>query len=58
MDGNLPTSAGDTGLIPPPGGIPHVLEQARACVPQALKPTALGPTSPIAYAPQQEKPLQ
>ena len=57
MDGNLPTSAGDTGLIPRPGGIPRALEQARACVPQALNPTALGPTSPIAYAPQQEKPL-
>ena len=27
MGGNLPTSAGNTGLIPGPGGIPRALEQ-------------------------------
>ena len=37
---NLPVNAGDTGLIPGPGGF-YVPQSNEACVPQLLKPASL-----------------
>ena len=47
---NLPANAGDTGLIPGPGKIPHAAEQLSPCA------TTTEACTTRAHAPQQEKP--
>ena len=56
---NLPANAGDTGSRPGPGGS-HMQWSNSARVPQLLSPctTTTEARTPIACAPQQEKPPQ
>ena len=56
---NLPTNAGDTGLIPDPGGF-HMLWINKACAAQLLSPhiATTDAHSPGARGLQQEKPPQ
>ena len=61
---NLPANAGDTGLSPGLGKIPHATEQWSSCatttepVLQSPRVTTTEAREPRAHAPQQEKPPQ